>query len=130
MTYVVVNDVEPAVPPHDLLVQGLDLRLVDQIGPHDVFSDGVPGLIDPGNHAAPARESPGHRLADLALGTVDHANPTGEPRHRHLQDCRIYSAQPLPITTRQSLAETHSCYWLSDSGDRSISGRRPPSPLL
>ncbi len=81
--HVVVDDAEPAVSLHDLLVHRLDLRLVGEIGLHNVFTDEVPGLIDPDNDATLAREPPGHRPADRARSTVDDVNSADEPRHRH-----------------------------------------------
>jgi hypothetical protein len=47
-SHVVVNDVEPTVSLHDLLVHQRDLRLVGEISLHDMVSDGVRGLIDSG----------------------------------------------------------------------------------
>ena len=79
--HVVVDDVEPAVLPHDLLIHRLDLRLVGQIGLHREPADRMLDLVDANHHATLAREPPGDRPADHAPGPVDHADPARKPVH-------------------------------------------------
>jgi hypothetical protein len=67
-THVVVDDVESAVLPHDLLVHRLYPRLVSQVGLHRELADAVVDLVDADHHAALAREPPGDRLTDHARG--------------------------------------------------------------